>query len=85
MGRQTCPECGDVLQEKESLARHVMREHWGHQPDIAMNGQLAAIPPPTTGNTMVDVVVSDSWHVIVFRHPIRSVQDIINVRFWSGK
>ena len=41
-GSQTSPECGVVLQG-ESLARHVMQEHGGHQPDGAMNGQLAAV------------------------------------------
>ena len=79
-GKQTCPKCDEVLQEEEFLARHVMQEHRGHQPDGAMNGKLAAIPPPTTGDAIVDGIVSDNWHAIVSRHQIRTVQDIINIK-----
>ena len=41
-GSQTSPESGVVLQG-ESLARHIMQEYEGHQPDGAVNGQLAAV------------------------------------------
>ena len=42
-GRQTCPECGEGLQGEESQARHITWEHRGHQPDGAVDGQLATI------------------------------------------
>ena len=52
----------------------------GHQPDGAIDGQLAAMPPLTTGDATVDEVVSDNWHAIVSRHRIRPAQDIVKIR-----
>ena len=72
-GRQTCPQCGEVFQGKESLARHITREHRDRQLHDVADRQLAAIPPPVTGNATADRVVSDNWHAIVSRHRIPSV------------
>ena len=82
MDRRTCPERGEVFQGEECLARRVTREHRGQRRGAA-DGQLATIPPPTTGDAVVNGVVSDNWHVIVFRHRIHLVQNISKVRCWN--
>ena len=69
-----------MLQDKESLARHIAREHRGRQPDDVEGRQLTPVPRAATGDATVDRVVSDNWHAIVTRHRIHPVQDIINVR-----
>ena len=60
-----------MLQDKESLARHIAREHRGRQPDDVEGRQLTPVPRAATGDATVDRVVSDNWHAIVSRHRIR--------------
>ena len=61
-----------MLQDKESLARHIAREHRGRQLDDVEGRRLTPVPRPVTGDATVDRVVSDNWHAIVSRHRICS-------------
>ena len=69
----------------EALVRHMMHKHGVARREAAPDGHLAALPPPVIGNAEVDDVVADTWHAIVFRHRIRPIQDLINIRCWNGE